>query len=110
MQTPEGKLKKYVSKRLKEIGCYQFMYVPSGYGKQTIDYLVCLRGKFIGIETKAPGKEPTKRQYDCMDEIKAAGGIAFACDSVEAFEMAMQENGLLPGEARHLEAAAAEVE
>lgn len=94
MLTEESRLKRYVSKRLKELGCYYHMPVPSGYGRQGLDYFVCLKGRFLGIETKAKGKEPTARQWQCMEEIVKAGGIAFACDSVESFEATMALHGL----------------
>jgi len=96
MRTPEAKVKAYAGKRWKQLGAYAFMYVPFGYGQPTLDYLVCLNGRFIGAEAKAPGKEPTPRQYACMEQIKAAGGVSFWFDSPETFEMALKENGLLP--------------
>ena len=96
MRTPEGKLKAYARKRLRAIGAYVFSPVQMGYGATTLDDLCCLNGRFFVVEYKRPGKEPTPRQYQTIQKIKDAGGIAFACDSVEAFEMAMRENGLLP--------------
>jgi hypothetical protein len=59
---------------------YWFMPVPYGYGKSTVDYLICHYGLFIGIEAKAPGKRPTARQRQIMEEIVAAGGVAFVID------------------------------
>lgn len=47
-----------------------------GLGAATLDDLVCLRGRFIGIEYKAPGKVPTARQNLTMEQIRQAGGIA----------------------------------
>lgn len=94
MLTSEGRLKKYVSKRWRELGAHYHMPVPSGYGRQHLDYLVCLNGKFIGCETKGLGKEPTARQYQCIEEIKKAGGIAFWCDSPGTFEEQLLRYGL----------------
>ncbi len=81
--TPEGKVKAAVKKWLKSRGAYFFMPVQGGYGAATLDFLVCLDGKFIGIETKAPGKKATPRQEIVMEEIRAAGGRAFLISSAE---------------------------
>ena len=90
MQTPEGKLKAYARKRLRAIGAYVFSPVQMGYGATTLDDLCCLNGRFIGIEYKQQGKEPTPRQYQVIEQINAAGGLAFACDSRESFEDALR--------------------
>lgn len=81
--TPEGKVKKEIKAWLKERGAYFFMPVPTGYGKKTIDFLVCLNGRFVGIEAKAPGNEPTALQDIHIEEIRKAGGVAVWCDSLE---------------------------
>lgn len=81
--TPEGRVKKAVKKVLNDLGAYHFWPVQTGMGKRTVDCLVCYRGRFFGIETKAPGGEPTKLQEVCMREIGAAGGEAIVIDSVE---------------------------
>lgn len=81
--TPEGKVKENIKKWLKAQGAYFFMPVQTGYGAATLDILVCYKGKFIGIEVKAPGKKPTKRQELCMNEIRAAGGYAIWVDSAK---------------------------
>ncbi len=85
MLTQEAYLKQQIKSWLKDRGAYFYMAVPHGYGRQTIDFLCCWEGRFLGIETKAPGKKPTPRQMVCLNEIKAAGGIAIWCDSFEDF-------------------------
>jgi penicillin-binding protein-related factor A (putative recombinase) len=80
----EKTVKAAVKKRLKEIGAYQFWSVPMGLGDTTVDCLGCYRGRFFGIETKAPGKLPTLRQKFTLEKIKAAGGLAFVIDNKEA--------------------------
>jgi hypothetical protein len=48
-----------------------------GYGKSGVpDRIICWRGKFISLEIKREGKEPTPIQSRRMEEIYAAGGIA----------------------------------
>ena len=88
MATPESKIKVRIKKLLDSYGerVYTFMYVPSGYGKQTVDYLVCFDGLFVGIEAKAPGEQPTARQEATLAEIRAAGGSTFVIDSDEGID------------------------
>jgi hypothetical protein len=60
---------------LKSIGAYWYMPINLGYGPATIDFFVCYKGKFYGIETKRTAKsEPTLRQQVVLDEIAHAGG------------------------------------
>ena len=79
--SPEGSVKQIVNNVL---ACYPEIYVlrnvAYGYGNSTLDYLVCHYGKFIGIETKAPGKKPTDRQRFIIGQIERAGGEVFIID------------------------------
>lgn len=59
---------------------YEFWPVPYGYGASTLDCLICYRGQFIAVETKAPGKKPTDRQKMIIENIRQAGGAAFVVD------------------------------
>lgn len=72
------------------------MPVPGGYGGQSVDFLCCVNGRFVAIETKRPKGEATKRQSIYLDEVIAAGGIGFCCDSYDAFLVNMGLNGLIP--------------
>ena len=81
MRTPEGKVKKLVRDLLARYqGLYTEWPVPSGYGRTTIDCLGCFRGRFFGIETKAPGGKPTPKQDETLRAIAAAGGATFVID------------------------------
>jgi hypothetical protein len=76
--TPEGKIKAKVKRALNSLSrCYSFMPVQMGMGAATLDYLCCINGHFVAIETKAPGKYLTPRQQLTSDTIKAAGGEVF---------------------------------
>lgn len=87
--TPEGRIKKVVTALLKSRSdVYYFMPVPSGYGESTLDYIVCCRGRFCAVETKAPGKKPTNRQMQIMAAIERAGGQVFVIDSPEVGALA----------------------
>ena len=68
---------------LKEIGAYYFMPVQTGYGATTLDFLICHRGVFYGVETKRPGiARPTPAQAVCMSQIVHAGGAVCLENSI----------------------------
>ena len=49
--TPERRVKTQVRKVLDKLGAYYVMPVTGGYGNSGApDFLVCLQGRFIGIE------------------------------------------------------------
>jgi hypothetical protein len=81
--TPEGKVKALVKAWLKERNAYAFMPVQTGYGVATLDFLCCIHGRFVAIETKAPGGKLTPRQQRTMAEIASAGGIAWIVRGVD---------------------------
>lgn len=76
-ETPEKKVKKQVRALLDELGAYYVTPVTGGYGSQGApDFLVCLRGKFVGIETKAGKGKTTALQDLNLQKIRDAGGVA----------------------------------
>lgn len=91
--TPEGKVKQQVKVFLDILGndVYRFMPVQTGYGAPTLDYLLCIRGHFIAIETKTKGKKPTPRQENTIRLIKSAGGHVFVVDGPESLALACRE-------------------
>lgn len=90
--TPEGKIKAKVNVALKTLGTslWKFMPVQTGYGMPALDYLLCVNGCFICIETKVKGKELTGRQELTKAAIEKAGGIVFMVDDDESLEFAMK--------------------
>lgn len=71
----ERSVKNALRAYLNGLGAYQYWVVPCGYGKTTIDVLVCHKGRFYGIECKREGVgKPSERQACIMREIAAAGG------------------------------------
>lgn len=79
-QTPEGKVKKEIKEYLDSIGAYYFMPVQMGMGvRGTPDFLCCVRGRFVAIEAKAPGKEPNSFQKLTLARITETQGINFVC-------------------------------
>lgn len=84
--TPEGKVKKKVKEVLKRLDAYYVMPVSGGYGNSGVpDFLVCFRGKFVGIECKANGGTPTALQQQHLTDIRESGGGAIVIneDNVE---------------------------
>lgn len=87
--TPEGRVKKEVKAWLTERGAYYYMPVSNGMGRVGApDFIVCLAGRFVGIETKAPGKRSatTANQEREIQWINKAGGTAFVVDDVSQLE------------------------
>tara|TARA_R100000234_G_scaffold39286_2_gene23335 strand:- start:7248 stop:7580 length:333 start_codon:yes stop_codon:yes gene_type:complete len=77
--TPEKKVKQKVVKLLKDRGCYWFYPVASGFGSAGIpDIICCYKGKFVGIECKAPqaAGRVTALQQKNLTDIKLNGGYA----------------------------------
>lgn len=72
--TPEKKVKDAIRAYLKGIGAYYFMPVQMGYGASTLDFLICYKGRFYGVEAKRDGGKPTPRQESVMQAIVDSGG------------------------------------
>src|SRR5262249_28281728 len=70
--TPEAKVKARAKKVLNAHGAYHFWPVQTGMGSRTLDCLGCIRGAFFAIETKAPGKKPTKLQEHTIEQMQLA--------------------------------------
>lgn len=85
-QTPEGRVKAKIKAWLNTLPqCWFFMPVASGMGKGGVpDIIVCLGGKFLAIEVKAPGcvRNTTALQDMQIAAINNAGGVSFATDSL----------------------------
>ena len=74
--TPEAKVKKVVSKQLKELGAYYFYPATGGYGRSGVpDIVGCYKGKFFGIECKAGKNTPTALQEKNLRDIALADGL-----------------------------------
>jgi len=75
--TPEGAVKKRVKEILKDLGAWYAMPMGTGYGHSGVpDFLVCLDGVFIAIETKAGKGTTTALQDREIKRIHEAKGIA----------------------------------
>ena len=73
--TPEVKVKKRIRAILEKSKAYFAMPIGTGYGNSGVpDFLVCHKGRFIGIEAKAGASVPTALQEMNMQRIREAGG------------------------------------
>ena len=76
-----------------------------GYGIKVItatvsgnpDIICCLNGRFVAIEVKQPGKQPTELQSLKMEMIRASGGVAFVACSVADVKTALSQQFPLTG-------------
>ena len=87
--TPERRVKNSVRKVLEKLGAYYTMPVTGGFGNSGApDFIVCLRGRFLGIECKAGKNKPTPLQEKNLHQIEDAGGMAYVIneDNVGTFE------------------------
>jgi len=91
--TPEGKVKDEIKKYLDSIGAQYFMPVQTGYGRTAVDFLCCVRGKYVAIEAKRPGVyEATVLQKRFLKGVTDAGGLAFVSDSVERVKKMIEDH------------------
>lgn len=90
--TPEGRVKVKVKKALDKLGadCWRFMPVQTGFGAPALDFLLSVRGRFVAIETKAPGKTLTPLQETTKAAIEAAGGIVLIVWDEDSLAIAMK--------------------
>ena len=83
----ETKCRRYLDRN----GAYQIKYWGCQYTVAGVpDVLVCLNGRYIGIEMKGDTGRPSDLQLIHIDRIRAAGGYAFvlypsAFDRFKAF-------------------------
>ena len=74
--TPEGKVKRVVTKQLREMGAYYFFPATGGYGRSGVpDIVGCYKGLFFGIQCKAGKNKPTALQEKNLRDIQQAGGF-----------------------------------
>lgn len=90
--TPEGRVKAAVKKYLDSLGVWHFSPVSNGMGRHGIpDLICCWKGRFFGVECKAPGKRANTSplQDRELKAISAAGGVAVVVDDVEQLKEIM---------------------
>ena len=79
--TPEGIVKKKIKDILQAKGAYFTMPIGTGYGSAGVpDFVICYKGRFIGVEAKANGNKPTALQEKHMSAIRGQGGFTLVID------------------------------
>lgn len=87
--TPEGRVKAKVKAWLQARGVWYCMPIGSGYGSSGVpDFICCWGGRFLAIETKAPGRRngTTALQKQQIEAIQAALGVAIVVDDVSQLD------------------------
>ena len=79
----EGTIRRAVIKELRRRGVYHIPYPAGPYARRGVpDLLACIGGRFVGLELKRPGAEPSPHQLLEHGRIEAAGGSVFVVRSV----------------------------
>ncbi len=94
----EKQVKSEVKKILKEFDVWWYMPVPTGFSRAGVpDFIVCHRGRFLGIETKAPNRRGEKNgglsliQMKTKQDIERAGGTFMVYDGGEDHKELLRE-------------------
>jgi hypothetical protein len=102
-RTKEDSVKDRVKKVLRLRNVQFDMPATHGYGKSgNFDFVCCVRGLYLGIETKRDGNElPTQLQTEHAMAVMEAGGVALLIHDgnvglVAATIDAMKSNGSAP--------------
>lgn len=90
--TPERKVKAKVRSLLIAHNVWFFMPIPM-YNRGIPDFICCLRGKFIGIETKAGRGKLSELQRLTLLDIERAGGYVLVVneDNLSSLEELLKE-------------------
>lgn len=70
-----------------QIGIYAQAGVP--------DIIACIKGRFVAIEVKRPGKKPEPIQEAFLESITKKGGLAFWADNLDKVKSIIKEEGLI---------------
>jgi hypothetical protein len=96
--TPEGKIKKIVSKGLKVLqeqypgNIFVRMPVLRGMGSPWLDYVICANGWYVMIETKRDkDHDLTEIQKDTAYEACVAGALVFKVYDQYTADQALRE-------------------
>lgn len=94
-RTPEGDVKADIKTFLDRAGLYYHMPVQAGFGRRTVDILVCWHGQFLAVEVKRRGARAKRYQELILQAVEDSGGHAICVDSVDALRNYL--SGVSPG-------------
>jgi len=78
----EKDIESYLRNKVKELGGKAYKWVSPG-NAGVPDRLICINGKIIPVELKAPGKKPTELQMKKHQELNKLGITVYVIDSKE---------------------------
>ena len=55
------------------------------------DIIACIKGRFVAIEVKRPGKKPTQLQENFIKAVNTVGGLGFGADSLDEVKIKLKE-------------------
>ena len=55
------------------------------------DIIACIKGRFVAIEVKRPGKKPTQLQENFIKAVNTVGGLGFWADSLDEVKIKLKE-------------------
>ena len=64
---------------------YVWMPVVTGYGKRSLDYICCIQGRFVAIETKATGEWLRPSQRERARDMWKAGAKVFIISGPDGY-------------------------
>jgi hypothetical protein len=91
--TPESRTKAEIRAYLKKVPGLWYCHVAgSGFGRAGVpDYLLCWHGRFIALEVKGPGGQPSPWQVREIEAINKCGGDALVVRSVNDVDAALRK-------------------
>ena len=89
----ESAIRRKIREHLKSVPGLWFCPVPgSRFGKRGVpDTICCYYGKFLGIEAKATGEEPSPLQRHEGHAIDIAGGIWVCADNLDTVKQTLED-------------------
>ena len=83
MAAREAGLQLRIRMALEEAGAWVYTTHGEPMGRVGApDFLVCWRGRFLGLEVKRAGNVPTRAQLRQMELIRKAGGVSAVVHSI----------------------------
>lgn len=98
MSGPEKNFENKIKRLFKKKGLYYFKFWGTMYTRSGVpDLIVCVNGRFLGVEVKAEEGKPSEIQLENIRQIRENGGYAVVCypDQYDKLERLIEaiENG-----------------
>lgn len=84
LKQTEAEITKEIRQYLKLRGVFHYkQWQGLGSLPGVSDIIGCYNGRYLAIEVKRKGQNPTEKQQAFLDTVNAQGGLAFVARSVE---------------------------